>query len=221
MSMQFANLAKSVAEDGHVSAEEILSLRRLGWGDGIMTREEAEAIFAINHQLTAPGNEWVDFFVEAIGEFVLNGTEPKGMCDEGEAQWLMAQLDADGKLETMAELEALVRVTERAQNVPDNLKHYTLKQIKQAVMTGEGPTRKGGELSASHVSTAECDLLRRLVAVPAPPRSAAMRRKCCSVLRMRHWAPPMRSNGPSCSSMAWQTICAASVLPMLSFRMSG
>ena len=161
--MQFADLARAVAADGDVAPQEIIALRRLGWGDGQITREEAEAIFAINRSIGRPSGEWVDFFVEALGEYVLNGTEPKGMCDEGEAQWLMDALDADGRLETMAELELLVRVIEKARNVPDSLKHYALKQIELTVLHGTGPTRFGGELSDSHVTGAECRLMRRIV----------------------------------------------------------
>lgn len=163
MSFQFDNLARAVAEDGRIAPDEILSLRQLGWGDGQITREEAEAIFALNRQIILPTNEWVDFFVEAVSEFVLNGTEPKGMCDDAEAQWLMDAIDHDGQLESMAELEALVRIVEKARNVPDSLKHYTLAQIEHAVLHGEGPTRDGGELSSSHVSTSECSLLRRVI----------------------------------------------------------
>lgn len=162
MSIHFADLARSVAADGQVAPEELLALRRLGWGDGQITREEAESIFAINRALSETSGEWVDFFVEALGEFVLNGTEPRGMCDEDEAQWLIGALDADGRLETMAELELLVRVIEKARNVPDSLKHYALKQIENAVLTGTGPTRCGGELSDSHITGAECRLVRRI-----------------------------------------------------------
>ena len=163
MSMQFAELARAVAADRHVSPQEILSLRQLGWGDGQITREEAEAIFAINRQIEEPDREWVDFFVEALAEFVLNGTKPRQMCSDEEAEWLMAALDADGRLETMAELELMVRVVERAQNVPEKLKRYALAQIENAVLNGTGPTRCGGALSASHVSTAESRLLRRVI----------------------------------------------------------
>jgi hypothetical protein len=141
----------------------MLALRRLGWGDGVITREEAEAIFVINRSLNETSGEWVDFFVEALGEFVLNGSEPRGMCDDEEAQWLIGALDADGRLETMAELELLVRVIEKARNVPDSLKHYALKQIEAAVLTGTGPTRCGGDLSDTHISGAECRIMRRVV----------------------------------------------------------
>lgn len=163
MSIQFADLSRRVAEDGIVTAEEILSLRQLGWGDGKIYRDEAEAIFEINNTLKEATPEWVDFFVEAISEFVLNGTEPRNMCDDEEARWLISYLDHDGKLESMAELELLVRVIEKALNVPEFLKSYVLRQIEQEVMTGVGPTRCGGELSATHISAAECRLLRRVI----------------------------------------------------------
>ncbi|MCP5395752.1 MAG: hypothetical protein H6918_03275 [Sphingomonadaceae bacterium] len=163
MSYQFADLARAVAADGQASSEEILALRRLGWGDGQISREEAEAIFAVNRQLSGRSEEWVDFFVEALGEFIVNGTEPRGYVDEEEAQWLIGAIDHDGRLESMAELELLVRVMERSTNVPDSLKHYALRQVEQAVLTGTGPTRCGGELSDTHISAAECKLVRRII----------------------------------------------------------
>lgn len=163
MSVQFADLASRVAEDGVITKEELFSLRQLGWGDGKIFREEAEAIFAINDTIHERTDEWVEFFVEAIGEFVLNGTEPRHMCSEEEARWLIGCIDRDGKIESMAELEALVRIIEKAQNVPGFLKAYVLRQIEQEVMTGVGPTRCGGELSAAHISAAECKILRRVI----------------------------------------------------------
>lgn len=182
MSIQFADLAKRVAQDGQISAEELFSLRQLGWGDGKIYREEAEAIFEINRAITNASAEWVDFFVEAIGEFVLNGSEPRNMCDDDEARWLIGALDHDGKIESMAELELMVRVIERAQNVPEFFKDYVLRQIEQAVMTGIGPTRCGGELSATHISAAECRLLRRIVFASGGHGPAAVTRKDAELL---------------------------------------
>ena len=163
MTTHFTELARRAAEDGRVSPEELLGLRRQGWGDGIITREEAEAIFAVNNVLDERDNEWCDFFVEAIGEYVLNGTPPRLQCNDEEAAWLIAQVDHDGVVESMVELEALVRIVERAENVPTRLKNYVLEQIEREVLSGVGPTRCGGELSATHISSAECRILRRVI----------------------------------------------------------
>ena len=196
MSIQFADLASRVAEDGQVTAEELLSLRQLGWGDGKIYRDEAEAIFAINRLLKQPSDEWVDFFVEAIGEFVLNGTEPRGMCDDDEARWLIGALDHDGKLDSMAELELLVSVIEKAQNVPEFFKRYVLRQIEQAVMTGKGPTRCGGELSASHISASECRLLRRVIFASGGYGPAAVSRHDAELLFRLKDATMQDENSP-------------------------
>ena len=163
MTTHFIELAKAAAADGQVNSEELLALRRQGWGDGIITRGEAEALFAINNTLNERSPEWCDFFVEAIGEFVLNGTPPRLQCSLEEAEWLIGQIDHDGVVESMVELETMVRILERAENTPDRLKNYVLDVVEREVLTGTGPTRCGGALAATHISAAECRIIRRVI----------------------------------------------------------
>ena len=122
MSVHFGELAKKVGANGTVSAEEILVLRREAWPDGRISQAEAEAIFALDRQLESKSSEWVDFFVEALGEYVVNQRAPAGYVDRENASWLMMQIDHDGSLCSMSEVELLVRVFERASNVPQALK---------------------------------------------------------------------------------------------------
>ncbi|NBB25132.1 hypothetical protein GVM20_08350 [Porphyrobacter sp. SLTP] len=163
MTTQFIAVAQAAVADGRITAEELLSLRREGWGDGIITRAEAEALFAVNNALNERTPEWCDFFVEAIGEFVLNGTPPRLQCSLEEAEWLIGQIDHDGVVESMVELEAIVRILERAENTPDRLKNYVLDLVEREVLTGTGPTRCGGALAATHISAAECRIIRRVI----------------------------------------------------------
>ncbi|ASJ90083.1 hypothetical protein [Porphyrobacter sp. CACIAM 03H1] len=163
MTTQFIDIARRAAADGQITAEGLLALRREGWGDGIITRAEAEALFAVNNALVERSPEWCDFFVEAIGEFVLNGTPPRLQCSLEEAEWLISQIDHDGVVDSMVELETMVRIIERAENVPDRLKNYVLDQIEREVLTGTGPTRCGGELAATRITAAECRIIRRVI----------------------------------------------------------
>jgi len=163
MTTHFSDLAKAAAADGMVDPQEVLALRRQGWGDGIIARDEAEALFALNNALDQRDDEWCDFFVEAIGEFVLNGTKPRLQCDDMEARWLIGQVDHDGVVDSVVEVETIVRIIERAENVPTRLKDYVIAQIEQEVLTGTGPTRCGGELSDTHITSAEVKILRRVV----------------------------------------------------------
>ncbi len=167
MTLHFADIARQAAADGAISTEEILALRRAGWGDGALQPEEAEVLFDLNESLTAPDAAWSDFFVEAIVEFVVNGTAPRGYVSEANAAWLMARIDRDGARDSLTELELLVRVLERGCNVPDTLKAYVLSQVEAAVLTGSGPTRRGGDLNPGHVNAAEASILRRVLFAPA------------------------------------------------------
>ncbi len=175
MTMHFADVARQAADSGSISSEDILALRQAGWSNGAISPAEADAIFAINDALGAAATEeWSDFFVEALGEFVVNGDEPRGYVGDAKAQWLMARIDRDGALGTLTEVELLVRVLERAMNAPASFKTYVLEKIEQAVLTGEGPTRRGGALAPGHVTDAEAKLLRRVLFAPAGDAPAAV-----------------------------------------------
>ncbi|WP_421851008.1 hypothetical protein [Novosphingobium sp.] len=182
MTINFPELARQAAADGAISVDEVLAMRRTAWPDGRIDQTEAEAILAINEVVSAKGPEWVDFLVEAVGEYVLNGTQPKGYVADDTADWLIARLDHDGRLDSAAELELLVRVLEKALGTPDRLKDYALAQIERAVLTGEGPTRDGGMLSAGSITEAECKLLRRAIFASGGDRPAAVSQREAEML---------------------------------------
>lgn len=163
MTFQFRALAEQAEADGHVTAAEILALRQAGWADGRIEPAEAEAIFVLNDRLTERSDEWADFFVEALCEFVLAGGAPRGFVSDDQAEWLISRLDRSGQVESLAELELLARLFDRAERLPDRLKGYALTQIEQIVLTGTGPTRDGGQVEAARITSAECRLLRRFI----------------------------------------------------------
>ena len=176
MTMHFSAIASQAAADGVITPQEILALRREGWGDGQITHEEAEAIFVLDGALTERPAEWCDFLVEAIGEYVLNAWGPSGYVSDEQGAWLVAKVSADGRLDSMAELELLVRVLERAHNAPDVLKQFVLAQVERAVMSGVGPTRDGGSLDAGVVNETDCKVLRRTIFAAGGDRPAAVSR---------------------------------------------
>jgi len=182
MSMHFRQIAEQAAADRAITADEILALRRAGWCDGKIQPDEAESIFTVNDLLDEPTAEWSDFFVEALGEFIVNGVEPKGYVDDGQGDWLMARVSHDGITDSLTELELLVRVFERAQAVPQKLRDYALEQVERAVLTGVGPTRDGGALEAGNVTEAEARLMRRIIFASGSERPAAVSRREAELL---------------------------------------
>lgn len=174
MSMQFRDLAEQAMADGAISADEILSLRHEGWSNGHIDADEADAIFVLNDHLNAAKTEWSDFFVEALSEFLVHSLEPQGYVTDDQAEWLIERIDNNGRLDSLTELELLVRVLEKAIGVPERLIAYALGQIEQAVLTGEGVTRDGGALAKGNVTEAEAGLLRRIIFAGGGDRPAAV-----------------------------------------------
>ncbi|MEZ5734495.1 MAG: hypothetical protein R3E09_01615 [Novosphingobium sp.] len=182
MTMHFREIAEQAAADGAITPVEILALRREGWTSGRIEPSEAEALFVVNDKLDRHSREWSDFFVEALGEFIINGVEPTGYVDESQAEWLIGKIDHDGKLNSMTELELLIRLFERAQSVPDRLREFALEQIERAVLTGQGPTRCGGSLGKGNVTGAEAKLMRRIIFSSGSERPAAVSHKEADLL---------------------------------------
>jgi hypothetical protein len=197
MTVHFTAIARQAAEDGVITPEEILALRREGWGDGQITHAEAEAIFVLDAALAERPAEWCDFMVEAIGEYVLNAWEPRGYVTEEQGAWLVAKVSADGRLDSMTELELLVRVLERAHNAPDTLKQFVLAQVERAVVSGVGPTRDGGSLDSGVVNETDCKVLRRAIFAAGGDRPAAVSRDEAEMLFRLKDATRGANNAPA------------------------
>lgn len=209
MSLEFGNLTTRIAGDGRITAEEILELRRMGWADGKMDPNEAESLFAANDACEAPTSEWCDFFVDALTSFVVFTVEPRGYVDEEMAGELIERIDRDGRVGTMVELELLVHVIEVSTSAPAKLRAYALKQLEDAVISGDGPTRNG-VLSPEGINPTEVILLRRLIFGAGSERPAGVSRSEAEALFRIKDATLYEVNAPE-----WQDLFVKGVAQFL------
>lgn len=157
-----AAIIASATISGAITAEDTLVVRREVFPDGVVASEEAEKIMALNALCRTPSPEWVQFYIESISDYVVHQAIPAGYVDIRNADWLMRHIVHDGRVDSLTELELLVKVVEVAAYVPDSLKSYVLKQVENAVLTGEGPTRQGA-LDRNGINAIEVELLRRVL----------------------------------------------------------
>ncbi|HBS30372.1 MAG TPA: hypothetical protein DEA40_01280, partial [Parvularcula sp.] len=83
-------LINHVGADGHVSAEDVIFLRRNIFADGVVSREELATLFALARRAPAGDPEWPDYFAEAAADFFLREEEPHGYLTEEEFEHLAA-----------------------------------------------------------------------------------------------------------------------------------
>jgi len=168
MTAALADLTSTLTKSARIGAEDVLGLRRLVWADAAVSREEADALMALNTACPVQAPEWIDYFVEVMTDYLVRQQQPEGYVDNAKTEWLMQWIDKDGRVDSRGELELLAKVIETAVSVPQSLRTYTLKQIETAVLTGSGPTRRersdgDGTLDAGCINATEVELLKRVI----------------------------------------------------------
>jgi hypothetical protein len=206
MTAPMFDLAARLKGKGALDADDTLALRRAAWPDGKIDPAEADAIFDLNDAVRATSPEWVDFFVEAMTVYIVEQQNPRGYVDDAKADWLMARIDRDGRVESLGELELVVKLLETATNVPAALKTYALRQIEAVVMTGTGPTRDGGTLDAATITASEVKLLRRILFAQAGDGPATISRAEAELLFRIKDATLDADNAPE-----WKTLFVQAV----------
>jgi hypothetical protein len=99
-----------------VTAQDVAWLRREVFADGVVTRDDADELFAVAREDMNNAPEWKEFFVEMIARHVVRQSEPAGAVSEERARWLLARVDECTSVEALA---ALVNVLAEAHSVPE------------------------------------------------------------------------------------------------------
>lgn len=148
---------------GAITAADVLRLRRAVHQDGVVSIHEADALFDINKRCTKKDDGWSEFFIEALTEFIVFQERPQGYLTSANAGWLMSHISRDGRVASRTELELLVNVLDKARWTPVSLVKFALDQVRYAVVKGRGPLRDGTGIAAGAITTAEVELLRRIL----------------------------------------------------------
>ena len=77
-----------------VASIDVAWLRREVFADGVVTRETADELFAVERADIEKAPEWTDFFVEMVTDYALWQARPTGVLSDEQAEWLLAQADS-------------------------------------------------------------------------------------------------------------------------------
>lgn len=179
-----------------ITAEDVVMLRSEVFGDGVVSRGEAEALFALDATAKDKCEEWPKFFVEAVADYIVHQEKPAGYISEDNADWLIRTISRDGMVDSRTELELLVHVLEKAKSSPGRLSAYALEQVAHAVIDGKGPAMLGSLVPGS-IAKAEVDLLRRILYAYGGDGNIAITRTEAEVLFKINERTAAASNDPS------------------------
>lgn len=105
----------ALRQSGSVDAEDVRRLRRDIFADGAVSRDEADALFALDMSKCQRCPEWTAFFVESILDHVVWQARPTGVVNEAKAEWLLDRAD---RAKTISAFSVLVSVLAEAHRTP-------------------------------------------------------------------------------------------------------
>ena len=109
--------ARHVAQSGTVMAEDIAELRRAIYQDGVVSRQEGEALFEIERARTAHSDAWSELFVEALTDYAIKQEPPEGYLSEDTTTWITGEISKRKTPSTDAKVELVINIIEKAREI--------------------------------------------------------------------------------------------------------
>jgi hypothetical protein len=149
-----------IESQGRITDADVLALRQLVYDDSVVSIIEADRIFALNDQITDRPQNWSEFFVEAVTDFLVRQTPPYGYVDESNAMWLTERISHDGVVDGDTEMALMMNVLKYAERVPTRLELFALDQVKMAVVDGLGALARDPSHQDNVIDAREVELVR-------------------------------------------------------------
>jgi hypothetical protein len=100
---------------GNVSEIDARRLRR-EFATQEISRDAADALFAVEYLGGRKSPEWTEFFADAIVDHIVWQSRPTGIVNDAQAEWLIERADA---CKSMGALAVLVAVLTEAHSAPE------------------------------------------------------------------------------------------------------
>jgi hypothetical protein len=113
-------LAKSCIVSKRIQDRDVQILARDCLADGILRRDQAETLIAMEQAAEERSPDWRVFFLQTMADYLLYVERPTGKVVAAQADWLIACAGRDGKVEGLLR-ELLVTVVREADEADERL----------------------------------------------------------------------------------------------------
>lgn len=155
--------ARFLAGKSRLSADDVQTLRRVSFPEGIRASEDAAQLLAIHHSFSEKCDEWDAFFIEALTDFIVHHTYPQGSLDDINVAWLIQVLSTDGIIRSSTEFEVLMHVIDVSAHIPPALSGLALDQLSHALGGGACAYREARSIDARGVTGHDIAFIRHVL----------------------------------------------------------
>lgn len=148
--------AKLVAGDVKYLREKIFPV-------GLTSDEDAMTLMAIQNSCAETCEEWEDFYVESMSNFIVSHVPPHGELSEGNATWVRRMLSAGGMVRTPMEVKCLLRALDISISLPESLSCLALDQVRLAMVERRGGYSAMRSSSRPGITRGDMDYINRVL----------------------------------------------------------
>src|SRR3712207_718651 len=138
--LSLQSFANNATATGRIGLGDVRRLQRDILPEGILSRNEAELLLALDRGVGCADPAWTDWLAAALVDFVVWGERPTGYVDPATAAWLTGALEAGGPATRTARLIAR-EITREAQGADGALVAFasggTGAEAERAAWRGE------------------------------------------------------------------------------------
>lgn len=196
--LQIEELDQSLRARGQIDAQHALRLRQMIYARDKVGQGGAEILFRLDQACPRKHPAFEALYVEALTDYFVWQSEPRGHVDAEQAQYLIAHVFKDGHVSSRTELELLLNIVHWAVSVPDELSILVIEAVRQQVLLSS-EAASGLNRPAFSVSAADVAILRKALYAPAGDRSLLVSRREADMLISLNDATASGANDP-----AWQ-----------------
>ncbi|MBM1172029.1 hypothetical protein [Microvirga arabica] len=205
----FADLVSDIKATGRLGPENVLRLRRSIYGGRTVTQAQVEGLFELDRTCSEKSDAWTDLYAEAVADFLVEQQEPRGYVSDQNAAWLIDHVSRDGRVDTAAELEAVIGVLDKSRQSPERLVRFALETARDTILNGAAPARRGGEYRPGVVTEADVKLLRRILYAYGGDQHIAVSRAEAEILFEVNDATSEADNHPAWSDLFVKAVANA------------
>ena len=158
-----------------ISSADVTWLRQEVFRDGVADDKEVETLFRMNEECVEKDESWSQLFVDALTDYFVWQTTPRGYVDEAHARYLIQRIVRNNRIESTTELELLVNIVHWAVSCPAELSALVLSAVRESVLEPDEAAYGRGR-RPKVVDLVDIELIKRAIYAPATAGGITVRR---------------------------------------------
>lgn len=214
--MQIISAIMSV---GKITAADVKALEEKGFPDGITSQGDAEIVFRLDRESTNKDPSWNQAYIDWLTDYYIWKTEPVGSLGEEQANHLIPNLLADGRISGETELELLLNIVGWAHACAAGVGHLMLKVVWESV-TGQPDAAYGQGRRPNVIQAVDVEILRKAIYAPSANGGIMVSRPEAELLFALNNATANNDNDPGWQPLFVNAIASHLMYPSASPAMT-